>query len=111
MIVGGGGRHLDPSAFASASRAGYRVLQAGCDARHWVVGVPSHGGIGGAALSAKDREYLKMVQTRVGELKAQGKSADETVQAVTTEVQAKFPDWAQPPRIGAAARAAYAEAR
>jgi glyoxylase-like metal-dependent hydrolase (beta-lactamase superfamily II) len=73
--------------------------------------VPSHGGIGDATLIARDRDYLRMVQTRAGELKAQGKSADETAQTVTTEVQAKFPDWTQPPRIGAAARAAYAEAR
>src|SRR5262245_34573508 len=73
--------------------------------------VPSHGGIGDATLITKDRDYLKMVQARAGELKAQGKSADETAQTITTEVQAKFPDWTQPPRIGAAARAAYAEAR
>jgi glyoxylase-like metal-dependent hydrolase (beta-lactamase superfamily II) len=73
--------------------------------------VPSHGGVGDATLIANDRDYLRMVQTRAGELKAQGKSADETAQTVTAEVQARFPDWAQPPRIGAAARAAYAETR
>jgi glyoxylase-like metal-dependent hydrolase (beta-lactamase superfamily II) len=71
--------------------------------------VPSHGGIGDAALIAKDKEYLSGVQTRVRELKAQGKSADETAQTVTTEIQSKFPDWTAPMRIGAAARAAYAE--
>src|SRR5262245_12805839 len=81
------------------------------EALHPTVVVPSHGGIGDATLIARDRDYLKMVQTRAGELKAQGKSADETAQTVTTEVQAKFPDWTQPPRVGAAARAAYAEAR
>src|SRR4051812_24275637 len=81
------------------------------DGLHPTVVVPSHGGIGDATLIAKDRDYLRLVQARVAELKAQGKSAEETAQSVTTEVQAKFPDWAQPPRIGAAARAAYAEAR
>jgi glyoxylase-like metal-dependent hydrolase (beta-lactamase superfamily II) len=81
------------------------------DGLHPTVVVPSHGGIGDATLIANDRDYLRLVQTRVGALKAQGKSADETAQTVTTEVQAKFPDWTQPPRIAAAARAAYAEAR
>jgi glyoxylase-like metal-dependent hydrolase (beta-lactamase superfamily II) len=73
--------------------------------------VPSHGAIGDATLIGLDRDYLKAVQTRVGELKAQGKSADETAQTVTTEIQARFKDWAAPARIGGAARAAYAEAR
>ena len=81
------------------------------DALQPVVVVPSHGGIGDRSLIVKDRDYLKAVQTRVGELKAQGKSADEAAQTVATEIQAKFPDWTQPMRIGAAARAAYAEAR
>jgi glyoxylase-like metal-dependent hydrolase (beta-lactamase superfamily II) len=81
------------------------------DALQPVVVVPSHGGIGDRSLIVKDRDYLKAVQTRAGELKAQGKSADEAAQTVTTEIQAKFPDWATPMRIGAAARAAYAEAR
>jgi len=81
------------------------------DALQPAVVVPSHGGIGDRSLIGRDRDYLKAVQTRVGELKAQGKSADEVAQTVTTEIQAKFPDWTQPVRIGAAARAAYAEAR
>ena len=51
------------------------------------------------------------LQTRVRELKAQGKSADEVAQTVTTEIQAKVPDWTAPMRIGAAARAVYAESR
>ncbi len=81
------------------------------DALQPAVVVPSHGAIGDRSLVAKDRDYLTVVQTRARELKAQGKSADETAQIITTEVQAKFPDWTQPPRIGAAARAAYAEVR
>ena len=76
-----------------------------------VVVVPSHGANGDAYSIEKDRDYLKTVQTRVRELKAQGKSADEAAQTVTTEIQAKFPDWTAPMRIGAAARAAYAEAK
>ncbi|OLC50288.1 MAG: hypothetical protein AUH43_05475 [Acidobacteria bacterium 13_1_40CM_65_14] len=73
--------------------------------------VPSHGAIGDASLIAKDREYLMTLQTRVRELKAQGKSADEVAQTVTTEIQAKLPDWTAPMGIGAAARAVYAESR
>src|SRR3989475_8172165 len=73
--------------------------------------VPSPGAIGDASLIAKDREYLMTLQTRVRELKAQGKSADEVAQTVTTEIQAKLPDWTAPMRIGAAARAVYAESR
>ena len=73
--------------------------------------VPSHGAIGDASLIAKDRDYLSAVRARVRELKAQGKSADDAAQTVVAEIQAKFPDWTAPMRIGAAARAAYAEAK
>lgn len=71
--------------------------------------VPSHGGIGDAALIAKDREYLTLVQRRTGELKKEGKSADEAAQLLTSEIPAKFPGWTAPARVGNAARAAYAE--
>ena len=80
------------------------------DALRPAVVVPSHGGIGDATLIGMDRDYLKAVQARAGELKAQGKSADETAQTITTEIQARFSGWSAPARIGAAARAAYAEA-
>jgi glyoxylase-like metal-dependent hydrolase (beta-lactamase superfamily II) len=80
------------------------------EALHPVVVVPSHGGISDSTLIGKDRDYLKAVQTRVVELKAQGKSADETAEIVTKEIQAKL-DWSAPARINPAARAAYAEAR
>ena len=73
--------------------------------------VPSHGAIGDASLIAGDRDYLRAVQLRVTELKSQGKSADDMVQTVTTEIQARFPGWTAPMRIAAAARAAYAEIR
>jgi glyoxylase-like metal-dependent hydrolase (beta-lactamase superfamily II) len=75
-----------------------------------VVVVPSRGGISDSALIGKDRDYLKAVQTRVVELKAQGKSADEIAEIVTKEIQARF-DWTAPARINPAARAAYSEAR
>jgi glyoxylase-like metal-dependent hydrolase (beta-lactamase superfamily II) len=79
------------------------------DGLHATVVVPSHGAIGDASLIGRDRDYLRAVQLLVTELKAQGKSADDSAQAVTMEIQARFSDWAAPMRIGAAARAAYAE--
>jgi glyoxylase-like metal-dependent hydrolase (beta-lactamase superfamily II) len=73
--------------------------------------VPSHGAIGDASLIAADRDYLKAVQARVAELKAQGQPSDTVAQTVATEIQARFPGWTAAARIGAAARAAYAEAK
>lgn len=71
--------------------------------------VPSHGRLVDASGIAKYRDYLRAVQTRVGELKRQGKSADDTAQIVQTELQARFADMAQPSRISGAAKAAYGE--
>ena len=73
--------------------------------------VPSHGGMGDASLIEQNRTYLKALQTRVGELKKQGKSSDETAQLVTSELQPKYPGWTAPNGITAAARAAYTEAK
>ena len=81
------------------------------DALKPAVVVPSHGGIGDAALIARDREYLTAVQVRVAQLKAEGKSVEDVAQAVAPEIQAKFPGWTSPARVATAARAAYAEAR
>jgi glyoxylase-like metal-dependent hydrolase (beta-lactamase superfamily II) len=72
--------------------------------------VPSHGPIGGASLIDEQRTMMKAIQARASELKRQGKSADQTAQAVQAELQARYPDWAAPARIAAIARSAYAEA-
>jgi hypothetical protein len=53
---------------------------------------------------------MQGIQTRVRELKAQGRSADETAAAIQTEFQARHPDWPRANGLAAAARAAYAEA-
>jgi hypothetical protein len=71
--------------------------------------VPSHGRLVDAAMIARYREYLHTVQTRVGDLKRQGKTSDEASQVVQAELQAKYPDMAQPARIAGAAKAAYSE--
>ena len=50
------------------------------------------------------------IQARARELKAQGKTSDETATAVQMEFQAKHPTWARVNGVAALARSAYAEA-
>jgi glyoxylase-like metal-dependent hydrolase (beta-lactamase superfamily II) len=73
--------------------------------------VPSHGTIGDAALIARDREFLRAVQDRAGELKRAGKSIDEAAAAVVADIAPKYPQWGNPQGAAAVARAAYNEAR
>ena len=73
--------------------------------------VPSHGRLVDAAAIGKYRDYLSAVQSRVRELKQQGRSVDETAQIVQRELQSRFADMAQPSRIAGAARAAFSEAQ
>jgi hypothetical protein len=69
--------------------------------------VPSHGPMGDVALIADYRAYLTSIQSRTAELKKQGKSVDDAVQAVATELQEKYADRA---RLTGAVRAAFNEA-
>lgn len=71
--------------------------------------VPSHGGLGDASLIADQRAVLLAVQARVKDLKAQGQSADQVAQEVTSQFQTQYPDWSSPARLGAAARAFFTE--
>jgi len=73
--------------------------------------VPGHGEVGDASLINKERTYLKGVQSRVVELKAQGKSSDETAQLLSAEFRAKYSDWDNPGWIADAARHYYAESK
>lgn len=73
--------------------------------------VPSHGSIGDASLIGEQRSVLQALQTRVRELKAQGKTADEIAKLVTTEFQEKYSGWTAPARLAPAARAAFEEAK
>lgn len=73
--------------------------------------VPGHGEVGDASLISKERTYLKAVQSRVAELKAQGKSPEETEQALSAEFRAKYPDWENPGWIADAAKRFYIEAK
>jgi glyoxylase-like metal-dependent hydrolase (beta-lactamase superfamily II) len=72
--------------------------------------VPSHGAIGDSRLIAYQRGFLQGVQGRAAELKAQGRSEEQAVQALTEEFQTRFSFWSATNRIGNIARNAYAEA-
>lgn len=70
--------------------------------------VPSHGPMGdGVGLIAGYREYLTTIKERAAALKKEGKTVDETVQAVTGEMGKKFTDRG---RLSAAVKQAYSEA-
>jgi glyoxylase-like metal-dependent hydrolase (beta-lactamase superfamily II) len=70
--------------------------------------VPSHGAFGDNSIIGGYRAYLTRIGYRAAELKKSGKSQDETVQQVTDEMSAQYPDRN---RLAGAIRAAYNEAR
>jgi glyoxylase-like metal-dependent hydrolase (beta-lactamase superfamily II) len=72
--------------------------------------VPAHGEIGPGAILGTLQGEVQGIQRRARELKAQGRSIDETASTVQTEFQARQPTWARPNGIAALARSAYAEA-
>lgn len=71
--------------------------------------IPSHGEMGDVRLIAEYREFLQAVQKRVVELKAGGKTLEETTALVSQELQPKYAS-RQPARIAGAVRVAYNEA-
>jgi len=71
--------------------------------------VPGHGEIDRPDLMAREREFLLLMQNRVRELKAQGKSADQTAAALTQELKAKYANWDNPEFLDAGIRRFYAE--
>jgi len=73
--------------------------------------VPSHGKIGDAALIARDRAFLAAVRDRVADLKKAGKSVDEAIQSVVSDIAPEYPEWGDPMGAAVIVRAAYAEAR
>jgi glyoxylase-like metal-dependent hydrolase (beta-lactamase superfamily II) len=70
--------------------------------------VPSHGPFGGLEIIQGYRSYLTRIRDRTAELEKSGKTQDETVQIVTDEMSAKYPD---KNRLAGAIRAGYAEAK
>jgi glyoxylase-like metal-dependent hydrolase (beta-lactamase superfamily II) len=71
--------------------------------------VPDHGPLGDGSLVPQERAFLVALQTRVRELKSQGKSADETAKMITDEFKTKYSDWEGVNNVGNAARKAYEE--
>ena len=69
--------------------------------------VPSHGPFGGVELIQGYRAYLTRIRARTAELKKAGKSLDESVQIVSGEMLAQYPDQV---RLTSAVRAGYNEA-
>jgi glyoxylase-like metal-dependent hydrolase (beta-lactamase superfamily II) len=67
--------------------------------------VPSHGAMGDLAMVTNYRTFLTTVADRTRALKTQGKTLDETVQAVQAELQARY----DRQRMTGAIRAAYNE--
>jgi glyoxylase-like metal-dependent hydrolase (beta-lactamase superfamily II) len=55
------------------------------------------------------RSFLTALRARVGELKKEGKSGDETAEIVRGEFAKKYPDWQQPIRVHVAANVIYRE--
>jgi glyoxylase-like metal-dependent hydrolase (beta-lactamase superfamily II) len=96
---------------ADASGKNWLSILDQLDEFHPRIIVPGHGEVGDASLISKERTYLKAVQSRVVELKAQGKSSEETVQVLSAEFRAKYPDWENPGWIADAAKRFYIEAK
>lgn len=71
--------------------------------------VPGHGEVGDAGLITKEQGYLKALQARAGELKAQGKSDKDAAELLTPEFQKKYPDWDNPGWIADAVEHFYSE--
>ena len=69
--------------------------------------VPSHGPFGGLELVEGYRAYLTHIRARTAELRKAGKTQDETVQIVTDEMAAQYPDKF---RLRGAIRAGWLEA-
>jgi glyoxylase-like metal-dependent hydrolase (beta-lactamase superfamily II) len=71
--------------------------------------VGAHYGMGNASIISAYRDYIKTLQTRVVQLKAQGRSADETAKTMRDEFHAIYPDWDQAVRVEQAATVTYAQ--
>lgn len=69
--------------------------------------VPAHGASGPGSLIAANRTWVREVLEKTLALKQQGKSIDETATAVSTEVQAKHPNWPRANGLANLSRSAY----
>jgi glyoxylase-like metal-dependent hydrolase (beta-lactamase superfamily II) len=72
--------------------------------------VPAHGDIGPGTMLPTLQAAVVAIQARARELKAQGRTADETATTVQAEMVARHPTWARANGVAALARSAHAEA-
>ncbi len=96
---------------ADASGKNWLSILDQIDALHPRIIVPGHGEVGESSLIGTERTYLQAVQSRTAELKAQGKSAEETSKVLSAEFRDKYPDWENPGWIADAVERFYAEAK
>lgn len=71
--------------------------------------IGAHYPVTDASIIGEYRDLIKGLQARVAELKRDGKSSDETGELLRSEFRLKYPDWAQPLRLHAAATRIYSE--
>ena len=71
--------------------------------------IGAHGEMGDAAMIEAYRGILKTLQTRVGELKREGRSSEDIAKQLEGEFKAKYPGWQQPVRVIPAAEVVYKE--
>jgi glyoxylase-like metal-dependent hydrolase (beta-lactamase superfamily II) len=73
--------------------------------------VPDHGPLGDGSLIAQERAFLQDLQGRALELKRQGVSVDDAGRLLTTEFEAKYPDWPNMNAVPNVVRRVYAESQ
>jgi glyoxylase-like metal-dependent hydrolase (beta-lactamase superfamily II) len=71
--------------------------------------VGAHYGMGDLSIVSAYREFFTALRGRVAEMKAQGKSSEETAKTLRAEFAGKYPNWDQPIRVHRIAEAAYAQ--
>jgi para-nitrobenzyl esterase len=98
-----------PAVGAAASIAAWLTALDTLDSFKPRVVVPSHGPMGDASYMANYRSYLLAVRDRTAALKKEGKTEEQTLEAITPEMAQRFPDAGA--RLAGAVRAAYREAR
>lgn len=69
--------------------------------------IGAHTDRGGASLIAAWREYFETVQTRVAQLRSEGRTVEEAADTLTAELEARYPDWRGANRVAGAVRAAW----
>ena len=71
--------------------------------------IGAHYPVADATVIGAYRDLIKGMQSRVADLKREGKSSDETGELLRSEFRLKYPGWDQPIRLHAAATRIYAE--